>query len=568
MNYPQSLRRTITGMISFPFVFLLFGIYQGLLQVLFRAGIIKATDFMGINYYQGLTAHGVINAILLTTFFAVAFGHIVIFQNFGRIQVTLVKISAALMFGGALGVLWAIFSGNANVLYTFYPPLKAHPAFYLGLAIFVVGSWVGFWSWISPTRGWTKNNPGKKLPLSALGILVTFIVWQIATLPVAFEILALLVPWSMVWTDHVNVVLSRTLFWFFGHPLVYFWLLPTYVMYYTVLPKIAGGKLYSDFAGRFAFLMFLVFSSPLGLHHQFSDPGISSDWKAIHTFLTSIVALPSMMTAFTLAASLEYAARLRGGQGLFAWWKKLPYFEPENWLFPYFFAGLVIFIFGGATGVVNASYNVNQVVHNTSWVPAHFHMTVAGPVFLGILGMSLYILAGINGRKIVAPKLVMLVPYIWMLGIFIMSSGLFIGGLRGEPRRTNLGMTYLNPSSPDFRPDWVVSTLMAAIGGIIMTLAIVLFFYVLIRSLLGNRDPNSKFELPLAEPYHDEDVAVVKVLKPWIFAAVLMAVMAYAPPIYQILRDGNPGGARFTPDNPIPETGTGAGAGAGGEMKK
>ncbi len=434
-------------------------------------------------------------------------------------------------------------------------PLKASPIFYLGLAVFVVGSWVGFWSWIAPTREWMRTNPGKKLPLSTLGILVTFIMWQIATIPVAIEILLILIPWSMGWTDHVNVVLSRTLFWFFGHPLVYFWLLPTYVMYYNVLPKIVGGKLYSDFAGRFAFLMFLLFSSPLGLHHQFSDPGISSDWKAIHTFLTSIVAIPSMMTAFTLAASLEYAAFLKGGRGLFGWWKKLPYFDSKTWLFPYFFAGLVIFIFGGATGVVNASYNVNQVVHNTSWVPAHFHMTVAGPVFLAILGMSLYILVGINGRKLASPKLAMTVPYVWSAGILIMSSGLFLGGLRGEPRRTNMGMSYLNPASPDFRADWVVSSGMAAIGGIVMTLAIVIFFYVLFKSLMGQKDPNHKFEIPLAEPYHDEDISAVRVLKPWIFGAVLIALLAYVPPIYQILREDNPGGSSFTPDSPMPSNG-------------
>jgi cytochrome c oxidase subunit I len=555
MNYPKSLKRIITAMISFPSVFLIFGIYHGLMQVLLRAGIIKAADFWGINYYQGLTAHGVINAILLTTFFAVSFGHVLIFQTIGRVQMTLVKISAALMFAGSTSALWAILSGNASVLYTFYPPLKAHPAFYLGLAVFVVGSWVGFWSWIGPIREWMRNNPAKKMPLAALGILVTFIMWQLATIPVAVEILVLLVPWSLNWTDHVNVVLSRTLFWFFGHPLVYFWLLPTYVMYYNVLPKVAGGKLYSDFAGRFAFLMFLLFSSPLGLHHQFSDPGISSDWKAVHTFLTSIVALPSMMTAFTLAASLEYAAYLRGGTGLFAWWKKLPYFESESWLFPYFFAGLIIFIFGGATGVVNASYNVNQVVHNTSWVPAHFHLTVAGPVFLGILGMSLYILTGINGKKLAAPRLAMIVPYTWMLGVMVMSSGLFIGGLRGEPRRTNMGMSYLNPSSPEFRPDWVLSSSLAAIGGIIMTVAIVIFFYVLIKSMAGKQDRNLKFEIPLSEPYHDENVAVVKVLKPWIIGAVILVIFAYGPPIYQILRDNNPGGIGYTPDSPVPAQG-------------
>lgn len=553
MKYPKSLKNIIVTELSFPAVFLVFGIYHGLIQVLLRAGIIKTTELFGINYYQGLTGHGVINAIILTTFFAVAFGHVLVFQVLGRVQETFAKVSMWLMLAGASSALWAVFAGKASVLYTFYPPLRAHPVFYLGLAIFIVGSWLALYSWIGPTMDWYKTNQNKKLPLSVLGILVTFILWQIATLPVAVEVLGLLLPWSLGLTDHINVVLSRTLFWFFGHPLVYFWLLPAYVAYYNILPKVAGGKLYSDFAGRFAFLMFLMFSSPLGLHHQFSDPGISSDWKGIHTVLTSIVAIPSMMTAFTLAASLELAAKMRGGTGLFSWWKKLPYFDESRLLFPYFFCGLMIFIFGGATGVVNASYNVNQVVHNTAWVPAHFHLTVAGPVFLSIIGLTLYILTGIQGKKIQAPKLAMIVPYTWMVGVMIMSSGLFIGGLRGEPRRSNLGVSYLNPSAPEFRPDWVSSTTLAAVGGTIMTIGMVIYFYVLVRSLLAKSESQNEidFSLPLSEPFHDEDVGIVKKLKPWIIGAVLMAILAYAPPIYQILRDGNPGGQAFTPDSPI-----------------
>ena len=553
MNYPKSLKKIIITNLSFPAVFLIFGIYHGLIQVLARAGILRGTEFLGINYYQGLTGHGVINAILLTTFFAVAFGHVIVFQITGRVQDALAKTSLVLMLAGASSALWAVLAGKATVLYTFYPPLKAHPAFYLGLAIFIVGSWFGFYSWISPVRGWVREHKGQKLPLVLLGILVTFILWQIATIPVAVEVLGLLVPWSLGLTDHINVVLSRTLFWFFGHPLVYFWLLPTYVAYYNILPKVAGGKLYSDFAGRFAFLMFLVFSSPLGLHHQFSDPGISSDWKGIHTVLTSIVAIPSMLTAFTLAASLELASRMRGGSGLFAWWKKLPYFDENRWLFPYFFCGLIIFIFGGATGVVNASYNVNQVVHNTSWVPAHFHFTVAGPVFLAILGLTLFIILGIQGKEIASKRLNLSVPYIWMVGVMIMSAGLFLGGLRGEPRRTNLGVSYLNPSAPEFRPDWVTSTHLAAVGGCIMTLGMVIYFYVLFSSLAGVSDPKKEesFCLPITDAYHDEDISAVKSLKPWIVAAVVMAILSYAPPIYQILKDGNPGGKGFTPDSPI-----------------
>src|SRR3954451_4907828 len=99
-----------------------------------------------------------------------------------------------------------------------------------------------------------------------------------------------------------NVPLARMLFWFFGHPLVYFWLLPAYVMYYTMLPKLTGGKLYSDFAGRFTFLWLIAFSAPVGIHHQYH--GVSTTWKFVHTFFTMLVAIPSLVTAFTLAASM------------------------------------------------------------------------------------------------------------------------------------------------------------------------------------------------------------------------------------------------------------------------
>ncbi len=458
------------------------------------------------------------------------------------------------MLLGAVMAAAMIYAGQATVLYTFYPPLKAHPVFYLGLAIFIVGSWVALFTWIPVYRRWRKNNPGKKTPLAVVGIFATFIVWQIATLPVAFEVLVLLVPWSLGWTPGVNVVLSRTLFWFFGHPLVYFWLMPIYVLYYTMLPRLAGGKLFSDFAGRFTFMSLILLSCPLGLHHQFADPGISSTWKGIQGVLTLIIVIPSLLTAFTLAASLEFAARRRGGTGLFAWWRKLPYFESENWFFPYLFCGLVIFLFGGITGIVNASYNMNNVVHNTAWIPAHFHLTVGGPIFLGILGMSLYLIAGLLKKPVLSRSLAVGVPYLWMGGTFIFSGGLFLGGLRGEPRRTNLGLTYLNPASPSYRPDWWISTHLGLLGGLIMGLAILLYFVVLIRSLAGAKDAASEhvpFSIPLSETYHDENIPAVQNFTPWVTAAVLLIVLAYYSPISDILKSKFKPAPGYKPDSPV-----------------
>src|SRR5690606_10714045 len=175
--------------------------------------------------------------------------------------------------------------------------------------------------------------------------LLIFIIWFVFSLQVAFSSFVLLLPWSMGITATVNVPLTRTLFWFFGHALVYFWLLPVYLMYYVMMPTLAGGKLYSDNAGKLVFFLFLVFSIPVGTHHQFSEPTITQGVKFFQSILTYGVAIPSFITAFTLAASLEYAAWKKGhrSKNPFAWLTRLPYFEKDRYLFSYLICGLIIF---------------------------------------------------------------------------------------------------------------------------------------------------------------------------------------------------------------------------------
>ena len=529
----RDLKAVILIELLLPLALMIFGIYHGVLQVLYRAGVIGDLSFAGIGYYQGLTAHGVINAIVLTTFFAVALGNAIASQSFGT-SARGAWLGCILMVAGTLVAAFPIFTGKATVLYTFYAPMKAHPLFYIGVVLLVVGSWVSFWYWIPGYLQWRKARPGEKTPLAAVGIFATFIIWQMCTLPVAYEVIVQLIPWSLGWTNGVNVVLSRLLFWFFGHPLVYFWLLPAYVMYYTVMPQLAGGKLYSDFYGRFVFMAFIVLSTPLGLHHQFTEPAVSSGYKALHAALTFLVAVPSLVTAFTLAASLEYGARANGGAGLFAWWGKLPHFNPQKWLFPYLFLGLVIFILGGVTGIVNASYNMGAMVHNTSWIPAHFHLTVAGPVFLAILGTSLYLVSGLTGKAVVTPRVALAVPYVWLIGTFTFSAGLFYGGLKGVPRRTNLGMTFLDPTSDAFRPDWVVGERIGAVGGCVMGLAVLLFFYALARTLAA-KAVEAPFALPSSAAVHDEEPGPVRNFRPWVIAGVVAILISYIPPLVQVL---------------------------------
>ncbi len=555
-RFSKSEKRLVAVLIIIPMVLLFIGVYGGLMQTLFRAGIIQSDPFVGGDYYKGLTFHGVLNAIVFTTFFAVAFGNALIPYSLKKnLNVKVAWTSGILMLVGSVMAAIVILMGEATVLYTFYPPLKAHPLFYIGLTLLVVGSWVASANWVPMYLQWRKENEGKKTPLAVVGMFTTFIVWFIATLAVAVEILFMLLPWSLGWVDEINVMLARTLFWFFGHPLVYFWLLPAYVMYYVFMPKLAGGKLYSDMAGRLVFMMFIVFSVPVGTHHQYMDPAISSQWKLLHGIFTFAVALPSLITAFTLAASLEHAGKLKGAKGLFGWMWKLPYFKKENWFFAYLITGLIIFIFGGIGGIINASYQMNTVIHNTAWVPGHFHLTVAGPVMLAFLGGSLYLVGQFLNKTIRLKTWAMIAPYIYTIGLLIMSYGLKIGGLMGMPRRTNTGASYANPDSVLYQADWMPYIDLTVIGGSIMFVGIVIYiisFFTTVFSKSNGPEEDAVVTFPISEPLHDEPSTWLRNFKPYIIIAIILIVLSYTPVIYDVLQATYGGSLPFSPDSPVP----------------
>jgi cytochrome c oxidase subunit I len=257
----------------------------------------------------------------------------------------------------------AIWGGWAPVLYTFYPPLTASPVFYTGLVLVVAGSWVWCVLMLVAMAQWKRDNPARPVPLAMFATAANAVLWLWTTVGVAVEILFIVLPASLGWTNTVDVGLTRTLFSWTLHPIVYFWLFPAYIAFYTMAPKAAGGRLYSDTLARLSFLLLLLYSLPVGFHHLFMDPQESTGFKFVQMFLTLLVTVPTLLTVFTIAASMEIAGRLRGGRGLFGWIPALPWDRPMVLATGLSF---VMLFFGGGGGLVNMSYGLNAMVHNTS----------------------------------------------------------------------------------------------------------------------------------------------------------------------------------------------------------
>lgn len=476
------------------------------------------------SYYQGLTLHGVLNALVWTTFFITGFLTLTTIYGLKRPlrNPILNKVGFWLMVVGLVTTAIPLLLDEASVLYTFYPPMKAHWAFYLGLTLVVVGSWVEGWGFYITYYAWRKENPGVRTPLMTFGGLITMVMWQIATLGVAAEILTMLLPWSLGLIEGADPQLARTYFWFTGHPLVYFWLLPAYVSWYAMMPEQAGGKLFSDSLARFAFWLFLLLSVPLGFHHQYVDPGVPAGWKFLHAVLTYSVFLPSMLTAFTVVASLEYAGRKRGGKGLLGWLRALPWNDPS--VTAQLLAG-ILFFFGGISGITNASYNVNLVVHNTAWVPGHFHLTVASAVTMSFMGISYWLVPYLTGKKLWKPKWAVAQSWIWFVGMLIFSNAMHVVGLLGAPRRTPLGL------APYIPEEWSGHLLRVGIGGGILFIGGYLFIVIVAKTAFARKAEASDVVVPVAEAKYDpqETPDWLDRWVPWLIGTVALLLVAYGP---------------------------------------
>ncbi|MCA9982651.1 MAG: b(o/a)3-type cytochrome-c oxidase subunit 1 [Anaerolineales bacterium] len=514
-------------------VALFIGGSMGPLQKLEHVGVnwYSALRSVGLqSYYQGLTIHGVLNALVWTTFFIVGFFTFIVPRSLNK-PLSKPGLNWAAVVIMALGLVLAaipILSNAATVLFTFYPPLQADPLFYFGLTFVVVGSWVHGWGYFATYLEWRKENPGVVTPLIAQMSLITMLMWQIATLGIATEILWLIIPWSLGWVEGIDPQLARTFFWFTGHPIVYFWLLPAYVSWYAMVPKQAGGKLFSEPLARLVFWLFLALSIPVGVHHQYVDPGVPAGWKLVHATLTYLLFVPSMLTAFNVCASLEIGGRARGGKGLLGWIRTLPWDEPS---FVAQNLAMILFVFGGIGGLTNASYNLNLVIHNTMWVPGHFHLTVGSAVTLTFFGILYWLVPMLTGKPLFSKKIALWQSWSWFLGMLLMSNGLHILGLNfGPPRRTMLG------SAPYAAEGWQPLLIEAALGGVILGISGLLFYYNMVRTVASKEKLAKPMEMPVAESLDTGPMPdFLDRWRPWVAVTVALILIAYGPLLINLI---------------------------------
>jgi cytochrome c oxidase subunit 1 len=520
-----SARRLALSHMWIAFVLFTVGTLLGLYQLLEREGLVATS---APRYYQSVTLHGVIQAFVLTTFFIVGFGYYVTATSLKRpvLWRGLAWLGFWTMLVGTVMAALSIASGRSTVLYTFYPPMIAHWSFYAGAALLLVGSLAWTVITIAMTVRWKKENPGLPVPLPQFGMTANAILWLWTLVGVVAEVVFQLLPVSLGISPTVDVGLARSLFAWTLHPIVYFWLIPAYVTLYSIVPKAAGGYLFSDEMGRIVFVMLLVFSLPIGLHHVFVDPQVAAGWKLVHAFGTFLVALPTLLTGFTIAASLETAGRLRGGRGLFGWIGKL------SWNNPVVLGGifaLLLLLPGGFGGLINASYAMDSMVHNTAWMPAHFHLIFGGAVVIVYFASAYALWPKLTGHALYSSSLAVTQLWLWFLGILTLTVPWHYLGYLWMPRRTAY-----TPYDPGIVERWKPWGGLMIVGGVMLILSALLFvanLWLTHRSRASERERTMGYADTI-----DPVVAVPRLLNGftlWNWLLLVLMAIAWSYPIGQ-----------------------------------
>lgn len=480
-------------------------------------------------YYRSVTAHGSVMGYVFPTLIAMGFGYAI---SELALKMPLVGRRWAwtgfwLIGLGSVVAMTPVSLGLSSVLYSFYPPMIGSPFYYLGVVLVVVGSWIWVALMSVNLYAWKKRNPGTPIPLAMFANVAGAYLWGWTAVGAAIEILFQILPVAVGLKTTIDAGLARVFFSWTLHAIVYFWLIPAYIAYYTLVPRAIGGKLYSDGMARISFILFLVGAMPIGVHHLFADPQVGSGFKFLQSVFTALVAVPTLLTVFTVCASVEIAARLRGGKGAFGWLRALPWHEPMMLAVAFSF---VMLGFGGAGGLINMSYQLDSTIHNTQWITGHFHLIFGGAVVIMYFAIAYELWPHLTGRALGSLRLVKAQLWLWFIGMIVTTFPWHYVGILGMPRR----MAYYDYSDPALAPQaaWVI---MSVVGALILVASAVLFFVVLLRSHCGVKVKPAEFAFSSAVHEPKTLPVALNSFGLWIALMIGLTVVNYGYPIAQLM---------------------------------
>jgi cytochrome c oxidase subunit I len=432
----------------------------------------------GHAYNRLFTLHGTIMIFLfIIPSMPASFGNFVLPLMLGARDVAFPRLNLASLYFYVFGLIFfllVLVFGGIDTGWTFYTPYStrtAAPVILAVVGVFILGfssifTGINFLVTIHTMRpegmGWFR------MPLFLWAIYGTAVIQVLATPVLAITLLLLAVERTLgvgIFDPALggDPILFQHFFWFYSHPAVYIMILPAMGIVTEVIAvfsrkQIFGYKFIAYSSLGIALIGFLVWG-----HHMFVS-GQSPLVGMIFSALTFAVAIPSAIKVFN--------------------WLTTMYKGSITLAPPMCFALMFIALFGigGLTGLFLGALAINVHVHDTAFVVAHFHYTMAGGALMGFLAGLYYWWPKITGRMY-SLALGQISALLIFVGFNFTYFPQFIIGSRGMPRRY-FDYTRLLESHPEFTLYQILST----IGGYLFVGGLILVAFTLLRSLAAGKN--------------------------------------------------------------------------------